>query len=152
MFAEMTELYYKNIPQNQLPDIYSRTILKNGSGKSRTTYTAYANYVFGHTFFADSNRFNQFCKAPSFEKLKNDAVMQYTLSFVNNYSKNYQPKIEAFANKKAELSREYVHEIMQQKSNKLLYPDANSTMRVTYGKVLSYEPQDAVHYNYFTTL
>ena len=38
------------------------------------------------------------------------------------------------------------------KKDKLFYPDANSTMRITYGKVLSYDPQDAVHYNYFTTL
>ena len=33
-----------------------------------------------------------------------------------------------------------------------MYPDANSTMRISYGRVLSYDPQDGVHDNYFTTL
>jgi hypothetical protein len=41
---------------------------------------------------------------------------------------------------------------MEMKPEKKFYPDANSTMRVTYGKVKSYEPQDGVHYNYFTTM
>jgi len=36
--------------------------------------------------------------------------------------------------------------------NKVFYPDANSTMRMTYGKVLDYYPADAVHYDFFTTL
>ena len=78
--------------------------------------------------------------------------MQYAVSYINNYTKKYYPKIEAFNYKKAELAKEYVKELMQMNKGKLLYPDANSTMRITYGKVLSYEPQDGVHYNYFTTL
>ena len=36
--------------------------------------------------------------------------------------------------------------------DRMFYLDANSTMRITYGKVLGYDPQDAVHYDYFTTL
>src|SRR5690606_34795478 len=32
------------------------------------------------------------------------------------------------------------------------YPDANSTMRLTYGRVLSYSPQDAVYFDYYTTV
>lgn len=37
-------------------------------------------------------------------------------------------------------------------ATKSFYPDANSTLRMTYGKVLDYYPADAVHYNYYTTL
>ena len=152
MFAQMTELYYDSIPKQQLPDIYSKTILKGKSANSKTTYTDYANYVFTHTFISDSNKFNAFCSAPSLAKLKSDAVMQYALSYATNYTNNFQPKVDAYNYKKAELSKQYVHEMMQQKSGKMFYPDANSTMRISYGKVLSYEPQDAVHYEYFTTL
>ena len=71
---------------------------------------------------------------------------------MNNYSKNYQPKVESFASQKADLSREYVRELLMKNNNKLMYPDANSTMRISYGRVLSYDPQDGVHDNYFTTL
>jgi hypothetical protein len=178
MLAEMTRLYYENVPEDQLPDIYNDVILKraepimlkevkrgkNGkrdvievmqkdnSGYHGASYADYAAYVFAHTFLADSNKFNAFCDAPDFEQLKKDAAVQYAMSFVNNYTKNYQPKVEAFANKKAELSKEYLKEMMEQKQDKLFYPDANSTMRISYGTVKSYNPQDGVHYKYYTTL
>ncbi len=85
-------------------------------------------------------------------KLKNDAAFTYALSYAANYGKNYQPKIEAFSTQKADLAREYVRQLMMQQKSKLMYPDANSTMRITYGRVSSYDPQDGVHFNYFTTL
>lgn len=152
MFAQMTELYYKNIPKEQLPDIYETAVFKKRDPDNKESYEKYANYVFSHTFLTDSNKFNAFCAAPSFSKLKTDAAMQYAMSFINNYSINFQPKMETFSNKKAELGRQYVHELLEQHSDKLMYPDANSTMRVSYGSVLSYEMQDGVHANYFTTL
>ncbi len=152
MFAQMTDLYYKNIPKQQLPDIYKKAILKGKNDCNMSTYTSYADYVFSHTFLSDSNKFNAFCKAPSMAKLKADAAMQYAVSYVSNYTTNFQPKVDAFNAKKAELSKQYVREQMLQKPNKNFYPDANSTMRISYGKVLGYEPQDAVHYDINTTL
>jgi hypothetical protein len=41
---------------------------------------------------------------------------------------------------------------MEMQPDKLFYPDANSTMRLTYGTVSDYKPMNAVYYNYFTTL
>src|SRR5580692_1552509 len=127
MFAEMTELYYKNVPQNQLPDIYEKTIFRKRDANDKESYADYTAYVFAHTFLADSNKFNSFCENPSPGKLKSDAAMQYTISFITNYMTNFQPKSEAFNYKKAELSKEYVHELMEQQKDKLSYPDANST-------------------------
>jgi len=177
LFAEMTKQYYEQVGRAQLPDIYEKVIFapapppaptaaknKKGSKDSKTvaavlpvqytgkTYTEYADWVFSHTLVLDSNRFNRFLDNPTLDSLKADAAVQYALSFVTNYSKNYQPVIEAFNYKKAELAKEYIREMMVWKENKLFYPDANSTMRVTYGKVKSYDPQDGVHYKYFTTL
>jgi hypothetical protein len=152
MMTEMTQLYYQNVPKEQLPDIYTNVIFKNKKTVDKSTYAAYTDVVFAHTFLTDSNKFNEFCKAPSYEKLKSDEAVQYALSFVNNYSKNYQPKVESFASQKADLSREYVRELLMKNNDKLMYPDANSTMRISYGRVLSYDPQDGVHDNYFTTL
>lgn len=151
LFAEMTKLYYDNVPQSQHPAIY-KTILKGSNSGNKSVYTAYTNTVFANTFLTDSNRFNAFLKSPSFKKLKGDAAVQYAMSFVSNYSKNYQPKVTSFNDQKADLAREYVSQLMQMKKGKKFYPDANSTMRITYGKVLSYEPTDGVQYSYFTTL
>ncbi len=168
LFAEMTKMFYDSVNKSQLPDIYAKVIFnKECVGKKNcakpkskdelacftgTTYESYADYVFSHTFILDSNAFNAFCAKPTLAKLKNDAAVQYAMSFVNNFTKNYQPKMEAFSYKKAELAKEYVREMMIWKADKMFYPDANSTMRVTYGQVKSYDPQDAVHFNYFTTM
>jgi len=46
----------------------------------------------------------------------------------------------------------YTKGIMEMNSGKLLYPDANSTMRLTYGKVVGYKPADGLYYKPFTTL
>ncbi len=151
MFAEMTRLYYMNVPRNQQPAIYS-VILHGASGSSKAPYYTYANTVYSSSFLTDSNKFNAFCKAPSYSKLKNDAAMKYTVSFMDNFSKNLLPKIQEFNYEKADLAREYVYELMKMNRGKKMYPDANSTMRVTYGKVLSYQPVDGVKYKYYTTL
>ncbi len=151
MMAEMTKKYYDNIPKQQLPDIYETTILKKKENTLQT-YTDYVEKVFSKTMFIDSNAFNEFCAKPDLNKLKKDELMKYVMSFATNYEKNYKPKMDAYNLKKADLSKEYVRSLMTWKKNTNFYPDANSTMRVTYGEVLSYEPQDGVHYNYFTTI
>ena len=151
LFSEMNRLYYLNVPKAQHPAIYS-TILAGGNGTSKGAYASYTTSVYGHTFLTDSNKFNAFCKAPTFSKLKNDAAVKYAMSFIKNYDKKYQPKVEAFANRKADLAREYVKELMVMHKGKKFYPDANSTMRVTYGSVKSYQKVDGIEYNYFTTL
>ncbi len=164
MLAEMTQLFYKNVPKEQLPDIFDKVILnparltKDKKHKCTkacyhgSSFAEYADYLFAGTFLADSVKFNEFCKAPSLQKLKEDPAVAYAVSFSKNYSANFQPKIEAFNSKKAELSRQYVKELLTMKKGKMMYPDANSTMRVSYGKVLSYDPQDGIHANYFTTM
>ena len=47
--------------------------------------------------------------------------------------------------------RLFVAGLMEMQPNKVFYPDANSTMRLTYGQVADYEPRDGVTYNYYTT-
>ncbi|XZF14780.1 S46 family peptidase [Chitinophagaceae bacterium MMS25-I14] len=153
LFAQMAKLYYKEIPKAQLPDIYQQVIFKNyGSDNQDKTFTDYADYVFNNTFLLDDAKFDAFVKAPGKEQIRKDAAAQYALSFVHNYTAFYEPKINAFADGKRALAKEYIRGLMKMKEGKLFYPDANSTMRITYGAVKSYRPQDGVKYDYFTTL
>jgi len=155
MFAQMTQLFCNNIPKEQWPDIYVRSIMKpvaDANDNMLKACTAYADNVYKNTFLLDSNKFNAFCDSPTLAMMQNDPAITYAVSFVRNYEKNYLPKIEEFINEKKVLSRTYIKDLMTWKKDKWFAPDANSTMRLTYGQVLSYDPQDAVHYNYFTTL
>ncbi|MBS1780533.1 MAG: S46 family peptidase [Bacteroidetes bacterium] len=151
--AEMLKMFYQDIPKSQHPSVYERVIFKKFGGDDMDkTFRNYAAYLMDNNMFLDSNKFNAFCAHPTLEKMDEDPVIVYALSFVYNYTTYYEPKVDAFAKRKKELAKEYVRGLMEMNKNKLFYPDANSTMRITYGKVLSYSPQDAVHYDYFTTL
>jgi hypothetical protein len=99
----------------------------------------------------DDSRFDALANGPTLEQLKSDPAIDYALSFIRVYEKQVRPRAESFAYAKKDLSMFYVKAVMKMQPNRNFYPDANSTMRVTYGSVLPYEPQDAVSYKYYTT-
>ncbi len=152
LFIEMNKMFYSDIAKNQQPDVYQNVVLAKYGSNFDKAIADYADYVYANNMFIDSNRFNDFVKEPTLDKINNDPSAQYAFSFLANYDKNFDAKIKEFNKTKKELSKKYVKGLMEMNENKLFYPDANSTMRISYGKVLSYSPQDAVHYDYFTTL
>ncbi len=153
LFAEMNKMFYNDIPKGQHPDVFQNVIFKEfGNSNQDNTFKEYADYVYNNNFLIDSNKFNAFVKNPTIEQMDKDAAYLYAISFINNFKNNYEPRYNTYADRKKELSKLYVKGLMQMNKDKLFYPDANSTMRITYGKVLGYTPQDAVHYDYFTTL
>jgi len=153
ILARTAEMYYKDIPQNQLPDFYQKFIFKQfGSDNWTKTFNDFANYTFLNTFLLDDVKFDNFCNSPSQEKLHADPAVQYALSFVENYEKNFKPTVDNFVAKKNELAQTYIKGLMEMNKEKMFYPDANSTMRISYGTVGGYNPQDAVKYDYYTTL
>lgn len=154
LFAEMTKMYYNNVSKSQLPDIYQRVIFKQyGVGENKDqAFSKYADYVYRNTFLMDEKKFEAFCANPTLAAIDKDPAIQYALSFVHNFETYYQPKVDEMAKEKKILSKLYVKGLMTMKDGELFYPDANSTMRVSYGQVLAYEPQDAVFYKHFTTI
>ncbi|HRO43012.1 MAG TPA: S46 family peptidase [Flavipsychrobacter sp.] len=152
LFAEMTKMYYNDVPKAQQPGIYQEVIFKKFGKNEDKAFADYAAHVYKNTFLLDSNKFNAFLDKPTLKQLNSDPATQHAFSFVRNYEQNYAPKVEAFSYQKKELAKQYVKGQMEWKKNRLFYPDANSTMRITYGQVLGYAPQDGVHYDYYTTL
>lgn len=153
LFAETSKMFYKDVPKAQLPDIYERVIFKKfGNAGGDKTFTDYAKYVFANTFLVDDAKFEAFIKKPTQEAIRKDAAAQYSISFVRNFNEYFQPRLDQYNNDKKELSKWYVRGLMKMNKDRMYYPDANSTMRITYGQVKSYSPQDGVFYDYFTTL
>jgi len=74
-------------------------------------------------------------------------------AFYKNYTGKYAPYFTQFTTKNNEAGRLYLKGIMEMDpvKAKMMYPDATSTMRVSYGAVKSYRPRDAVFYDYVTT-
>ncbi|MCY1522325.1 Dipeptidyl-peptidase 7 [compost metagenome] len=71
---------------------------------------------------------------------------------MENQDKNFKEKLETYQLAKGKLAKDYIDGLMKMQPEKAWSPDANSTMRVTYGSVGGYNPQDAVTYNYYTTI
>ena len=152
IFAAMAMMFYTDVPKSQLPGIYDQVIFKQyGSENKEKTFADYTDHVYRSTFLLDSNRFNAFIANPTLAAISADPAAQFSLSFVHNFNNYYLPRVERYANAKKEYSKRYVRGLMEMNKGELMYPDANSTMRITYGKVKSYGPQDGVHYEYFTT-
>ncbi len=153
MLARTAELFYKDVPQSQLPDVYQKFIFKQfGNDDWTKTFNDFAQYTFANTFLLNDIKFENFTSNPSQEVLAADPAVQYALSFAHNYEDNYQPKLAQYTKDREALSKEYIKGLMLKNEGKLFYPDANSTMRISYGKVGGYSPQDAVSYNYYTTI
>ena len=112
---------------------------------------AYVDYIYDNSAFADRSRAEALLASPTVEALLNDPAYKMRREVVKTYNALIDP-INSFSEDFARGHRLYVAGLMEMDADKVFYPDANFTMRLTYGQVLPYEPQDAVSYNYFTTL
>jgi len=86
------------------------------------------------------------------EKMNNDKGFQLIKSISESFLKNVTPKYDELNLKNVALQRTYMKAILELFPNNRIFPDANSTLRVTYGKVKGYSPNDAVYYEPLTYL
>jgi hypothetical protein len=145
LMAAMLEMYYKNVPSDQQP-AQMADIVKRCNGD----FSKYAEWAFKETFLACPVMVNAFLDKPSLKTLEKDPVFSLWQAFSTS------KKTDDETNKANELldrgNRLFVAGLREMQPDKKFYPNANSTMRLTYGQVLDYYPADAVHYDYKTTL
>ena len=142
LFIAGLEILRKEMPA----DIFD-LINKNFKGDIQK----FTDEAFKTSIYASEEAFNTFISKPNAKKFTNDLIRKTTMSILNYYrnSAGEQKAIESKLNKATRLFSEALRKMQPDKK---FYPDANSTLRMTYGKVLDYEAADAVHYDYFTTL
>jgi len=119
--------------------------------KYKGDITKYADAIYGKSIFVDPVKMQEFCDNPSLKTLDKDPGFQLTIALVNTIRNLYKESGMATAGMDKG-RRLFVDGIRKMNPDKKYYPNANSTLRMTYGQVKSYHPQDAVTYNYFTTL
>ena len=154
IMAAVAMMYYNDIDKNQHPVGFYESMKANfGSLKEEGTYKNWAKSVFANTMFLDDAKWNAFVEKPEAVTLQNDAAFAFGAGFLKSYTSKYASLYTAFQNKNAELGRAYMKGIMEMNpaAVKKMYPDANFSMRVSYGNVKSYRPRDAVFYDYVCT-
>lgn len=144
--SEMLRMYYNDVPKSELPSIFS-TIEKDYNND----FVAYTNAVYSSSVFATAEKAKAFAEKPSLKTFKKDLGWQLAQSMTEAIGKN----AAAFSSARSSVgvsNRLFIAGLREMNPELVRYPDANSTMRMTYGSVLDYYPADAVHYNYITTL
>jgi len=124
-------------------------------GEYGEDFKAYSSRVFGSSLFADSARLGSFLGGFNARKgkiLAKDPLYRLMSSIYEKYEKDLVPGGQKITGRIDSLQRIYMAGLMEMQKNKVFYPDANSTLRVAYGKVDDYRPADGVKYDYFTTL
>ncbi len=84
------------------------------------------------------------------DAIKNDAAFQLTMDMQKTYSSNVAGKLNEIQANINQLQRTYMQAQMDVFTQKTFYPDANSTLRVTYGNVKPYQPRDGVKYDFYS--
>lgn len=144
--AAMFKLFYNDVPKEFHPDILAE-IYDRADGD----FNAFAEYLFNNSIFASEEKINAFLDDPKFEVIENDLALLCSQSITKKAG-----EIRSFVNQYnsdlAKGRRMYIGGILEMDQDKVLYPDANFTMRMTYGSVGDYEPRDAVMYKHYTTL
>ena len=144
--AALMELFAADISAEFHADVFN-TILKKYKGD----YKKYVDKMFATSVFASQEAFNAFLDNPSKKVLDKDLAYQAAISIFTKAGE-IQRESRQFGTDLAKGQRLWVDGILKMEKDWPYYPDANFSMRLTYGSVKSYEPQDAVEYKYFTTL
>lgn len=154
ILAAVAMMFYHDIDKSQHPiGFYENLKSAYGNPDDETTYRAWSKNVFNNTMILDSVKWNAFIKNPDAVTLQADPAFAFSSAFIKNYNLKYAGLRTDFLNTNSELDRAYLKGIreMNPAMVKKMYPDANFSMRVSFGNVKSYNPRDAVHYDYVTT-
>ena len=115
----------------------------------------YVSKLFDKSMFTDKEKVYDLLdnfKYSKVKKLRNDPAMQAYMSLIGFYQDEVSGKMSELNANIDRMRRLYMKGQMDMQTDKRLFPDANFTLRVTYGKVEGFKPQDGKTYRHFTTL
>ena len=145
---EMLRTYAQYIPADQRIGIF-QVIDKRFKGDT----DAFIDACFGYSIFGSRENFDKFIRKPKLYKVTSDWMVLFKYSITDGLLQTAIAMMDANRDYNA-AHKTWVKGMMdlRQANGQPIYPDANSTLRLTYGKVASYEPADGAVYDYQTTL
>ena len=129
----------------ELPDFHY-IIEKEYKGNAET----FIKEMFNNSILSSRENLDRFLKKPTVKAIENDLATLYSRSKLAKLQETAQELAQATEGLEL-LHKAYIRGLNEMKLPTPSYPDANFTIRLTYGNVKSYDPKDGVHYKYFTT-
>jgi Peptidase S46 len=149
VFAGLIEIYAKNVPADWGANTVNNTVNAKGGFKS------FADDVFQNSYLTDEKRMMALLeKSPGdiVAALEKDPAVVFWRAVTKDYEANVAPKVREIQPVITSMQRQYMAAQMEVFKEKRFFPDANSTLRLTYGQVRGFRPKDAVIYDYRTYL
>ncbi len=150
LFALCLKTYYQDIDKSLHPAFF-----KSIETDYNNDFDKYADFVYNNSILVSKEKSDGFINNYTDNSkaiLEKDPAFQIISQCIDNYFDKIQ-KILTQCNAKIDvLQRTYIQGLREMQTSRKFYPDANLTLRVTYGNVKGYEPMNGVNYQYYTTL
>ena len=149
VFVELMNHYFTTLNPALIPEALQRYINLPKSEWERIAASIYDNAP-----FATAETFTEFVQkasAKQLAKLENSEAMQLVMPAYAQYFEAAK-KMTGIEKQLNQHYRIYVKALMEKDTQKVFYPDANTTLRVTYGNVKGFTPEDGKEYVYYTTI
>lgn len=154
IFAQVLTGFYTDVPKSQHPKFITLIVEDYWKGSPQATFENYADYLWKNSNLIDPVKLRAFLNNPTLEALEKDPGYKYAVNLVPaDYVKNnFGTVLSDFQATKTRLDNLYLKALLEKNKGALIYPDANSTMRISYGQVQNYSPKDGITYNVTTTI
>jgi hypothetical protein len=143
MFVNMLTKYRDDIDPALWPSAFQTV-----QDKYKGDFAAYAEKIYSKSPLRSADAFAEFLANPKQKTLDSDLAVAMAMSIYERYSQGTAAETQEKFDRGYRL---FVRGLREMQPEKAWYPDANSTMRLTYGPVGDYKPADAVHYDFVTT-
>ncbi len=143
LFINLMTKYQTDIAPENLPSFF-----ENVDNKYKGSIDRYATKMYEKSFLVNEESARNFIANPSEKALNKDLAVNAAMSILETYFGSMESEAQAKYDRGYRL---FVKGLREMQPNKAFYPDANSTMRCTYGPVGDYSPADAVQYDFVTT-
>jgi len=144
--AALIDVYRKNVDPAFYPSFFTEM-----NKKYKGDAGEFMAYLYGKTVFADPAKLEEFLAKPSLKTMDRDPAFQVAES-IYDQATILGDIVNRTSGELLEGRRLFVAGLMEMEKDRKFYPDANSSMRLTYGTVGDYVPRDGVKYDYYTTL
>lgn len=147
VFIALLEMYRDKVPLDMQSSLFPMI-----AKKYKNNMVKYADAVFAKSIFTDQARMNAFLAAPQAGVLEKDPVYTAMQTTLEEFRAKLGPYLGEVYHQLDDLNHLYLQAYLEWKKSELHYPDANFSMRLTYGSVKDYNAKDAVHYLHQTHL
>ena len=154
IFAQILTSFYQDVPKSQHPKFITLISENYWKGSTEATFKNYADHLWEKSNLIDPEKMRKFLSNTSLDALENDPAYLYASNLIpQDYIRNnFGSVFSDFQIEKNRLDNLYLKALTEKNKGNLAYPDANSTMRISYGTIQNYSPKDGIIYDIKTSI